>query len=70
MHICHRPVYRSVGEWLHDTQLLHSAYREMKNDVQLEAEINRLEYKYLKQHLIGMVGEDDAERILHEHGFT
>lgn len=69
MHLYHRPVYRSVNEWIKSAQALHNAYKEMKNDIQLDAEIKRLEYKYLKRHLIDDVGEDDAERILYEHGF-
>jgi len=70
MHMCHKPAYRSVNEWLKDTQTLHSAYREMKNDVELEAEVRRLEFEYMKRHLINNVGDDEAERILYEHGFT
>ncbi len=69
MHLCRRPVYRSVSEWLRDTQILHKAYRDTKEDSRLDAEIRKLEYKYLKTHLIDNVGEDEAERILYEHGF-
>ena len=68
MHIFHKPPYRSASEWFHDTQLLHEAYSEMRADRLLDAEIDQLEFKYLKKHLIGLVGEDDAERILREHG--
>lgn len=65
-----RPFYRDVNEWIKDTRTLHSAYKDMKNDILLHAEIKRLELIYLKKHLISNVGKDEAERILYEHGFS
>ena len=64
-----RPAYRGINEWMRDKQTIRKAYKKMRDDMQLDAEIRRLEYEYFKKYLIDDAGEDEADRILYEHGF-
>lgn len=68
MHIFHKPQYRSTSEWIYDLKLLYTAYSEMKSDKLCDTEINQIKFKYLRKHLTALIGEEDADRIIREHG--
>lgn len=63
------PPARSVTDYLKDNRLFIDAWNAAKRDEELKAEIEQLERKYVRQHLVEMVGEDDADRILSERGY-
>ena len=63
------PPARSVADYLKDNRLFIDAWNAAKRDEELKAEIEQLERKYVRQHLVEMVGEDEADRILSERGY-
>lgn len=69
MHWLAMPPVRSVADYLKDNRLFIDAWNAAKRDEELKAEIEQLERKYVRQHLIEMVGEDEADRILSERGY-
>ena len=66
---CSNTKGRSIADVLKDNQLFIDAYNAAKRDKELAAETEQLEKKYVRQHLIEMVGEDEADRILSERGY-
>lgn len=63
------PPVRSVADYLKDNRLFVDAWNAAKRDEELKAEIEQLERKYARQHLVEMVGEDEADRILSERDY-
>lgn len=59
----------SVADWIRDNNNFMEAYKAAGRDPALKAEIMQLEKKYIRQHLVELVGEDDADRIMFEKGY-
>lgn len=59
----------SMRDWLHDNRLFLDAYYAANRDEALKAEIRQLEVKYIRMHLVELVGEDNANRIMSERGY-
>lgn len=59
----------NVRNWIKDNQMFMDAYHAAERDKELKAEVKQLEKKYIRQHLIELVGEDEADRIMTEKGF-
>lgn len=66
---CSNTRNRSIADILKDNQLFIDACNAAKRDKELAAETEQLEKRYVRQHLIEMVGEDEADRILSERGY-
>lgn len=60
---------KSFAEFLKENQLFIDAWNAAKRDPTLKAECEQLERKYVRQHLVELVGEDDADRIMSERGY-
>ena len=69
MHYFALPKNKALKGWIMDNQVFMDAYHAAARDRTLKAEIERLEIKYIRQHLVDLVGEDEADRIIQERGF-
>ena len=59
----------SAADWIRNNNNFIDAYNAANRDPALKAEIYQLEKKYIRQHLVELVGEDDADRIMSEKGY-
>ena len=59
----------SMKKWINENRLFVDAYYAANRDEHLKAEIEILERKYIRKHLIEAVGKEDADRIMSERGY-
>ena len=69
MHFFCKPKNKPLSDWIRDNHLFVDAYYAAYRDERLKVEIEQLELKYIRHHLIDQVGEDEADRIMSERGF-